>query len=350
MQKLIFVVDDNDSNLTVAASVLEAEYKVLTMPSAEKMFSLLEKKRPDIILLDIEMPDMSGFDAMKRLKANDQYSDIPIIFLSGRTDVVSEAYGIELGAVDFIQKPFSEPVLLNRIKKHLNIDELIRERTRLLVERTEHLVRLQNGIVFTMADLVENRDKNTGGHIDRTAVYMKILIEAMLLRGVYSGEMRDWNIESVASSARLHDLGKIVIPDSILNKSGALTEEEFQTMKTHSKEGERIIEKAIERTGDEEFLYSAKMIVAYHHERFDGTGYPYGLAGTKIPLLGRIMAVIDVYDALVSERSYKKHLTHEEAVDIIMEESGKHFDPLIANVFNEISNQIMAAKANFTPA
>ncbi len=347
MQKLIFVVDDNDSNLTVAASVLEAEYKVLTMPSAEKMFSLLEKKRPDIILLDIEMPDMNGFDAMKRLKASDQYSDIPIIFLSGRTDVVSEAYGIELGAVDFIQKPFSEPVLLNRIKKHLNIDELIRERTRLLVERTEHLVRLQNGIVFTMADLVENRDKNTGGHIDRTAVYMKILIEAMLLRGVYADEMRDWNVESVASSARLHDLGKIAIPDSILNKSGTLTEEEFQTMKTHSKEGERIIEKAIERTGDEEFLYSAKMIVAYHHERFDGTGYPYGLAGTKIPLLGRIMAIIDVYDALVSERSYKKNLTHEEAIEIIMEESGKHFDPLIVNVFNDISEQMMTARANF---
>ncbi len=347
MQKLIFVVDDNDANLTVAASVLEAEYKVLTMPSAEKMFSLLEKKRPDIILLDIEMPEMSGFDAMKRLKASDRYSDIPIIFLSGRTDVASEAYGIELGAVDFIQKPFSEPVLLNRIKKHLNIDELIRERTKQLVDRTERLVQLQSGIVFTMADLVENRDKNTGGHIDRTAVYMKILIEAMFLRGVYADEMHDWNVESVASSARLHDLGKIAIPDSILNKPGMLTEEEFQTMKTHSKEGERIIEKAIQRTGDAEFLYNAKMIAAYHHERFDGTGYPYGLMGTEIPLLGRIMAIIDVYDALVSERSYKKNLTHEEAVDIIMKESGKHFDPLIANVFNEVSGKIMAASANF---
>jgi putative two-component system response regulator len=347
MQKLIFVVDDNDANLTIAASALEAKYRVLTMPSAEKMFSLLEKKQPDIILLDIEMPDMSGFDAMKQLKASSLYLDIPVIFLSGRTDVVSEAYGIGLGAVDFIQKPFSEPVLLNRINKHLNIDEVIRERTRQLVERTEHLVRLQNGIVFTMADLVENRDKNTGGHIDRTAAYMEILIEAMFLRGIYADEMRNWNRESVVSSVRLHDLGKIAIPDSILNKSGPLTEEEFQIMKTHPKESERIIEKAIQRTGDAEFFHNAKIIAAYHHEHFDGTGYPYGLKGTEIPLLGRMMAIIDVYDALVSERPYKKNLTHEEAVDIIMKESGRHFDPLIADVFNEISKQIMAARTNF---
>jgi len=336
MQRLIFIVDDNDANLAMAAMALEAEYRVLTIPSAEKMFSLLEKKKPDIILLDIEMPEQSGFDAMKKLKSCDAYSKIPVIFLTSRTDTASEAHGIELGAVDFIQKPFSEPVLLNRIKHHLNIDKLIRE-------RTEHLVRLQNGIVFIMADMVENRDISTGGHIERTATYAKILIEAMLSQGVYADEMRGWNLELVVSSMRLHDLGKVVIPDSILNKPGPLTKEEFQVMKTHSVEGERIIDKAIRRTGDAEFLNNAKAIAVSHHERWDGTGYPYELKGTEIPLLGRIMAIIDVYDALVSERPYKKAFSHQEAVEIIMEGSGKHFDPLIADVFNRINEQILKA-------
>ncbi|MCL2084974.1 MAG: response regulator, partial [Oscillospiraceae bacterium] len=344
MQKLIFIVDDNDANLTVAASVLETEYRVLTMPSAAKMFSLLEKRRPDLILLDIEMPEMDGFEAMKRLKANDLYAQIPVIFLTGLSDGGNEAYGIELGAVDFIAKPFSKPVLLNRIKNHLQIDELIRERTAQLLERTGQLVRLKNGIVYTLADLVENRDKNTGGHIDRTTVYMEILIEAMLARGVYADEMRGWELESVVSSARLHDVGKITIPDSILNKPGPLTAEEFQTMKTHSSEGERIINNAIRLTGDAEFLHYAKLIATYHHERWDGSGYAYGLTGPDIPLLGRIMAIIDVYDALVSERPYKKAFTHEAAVGIIMKDSGRHFDPLIAEVFNDISGQVDAAR------
>jgi len=351
MQKNIFLVDDNVTNLTVAEEVLVKQFRVISLSSAAKMFAALEKFRPDLILLDIEMPEVSGFEAMKQLKANDLYTDIPVIFLTTRSDPASEAYGIELGAVDFILKPFSEPVLLNRIKNHLNIDELIRQRTEQLARRTEDLarrtedlVRLQNGIVFTMADLTESRDKNTGGHIDRTSEYMKILIEAMLERGVYADEMNKWNLDLVISSARLHDLGKIVIPDSILNKTGPLTEEEFQTMKQHSLEGERIIEKAIQRTGGAEFLQNAKIFAACHHERWNGLGYPKGLSGTDIPLQGRIMAVIDVYDALVSERPYKRAFTHEEAINIITGDAGKHFDPVIVDVFKEIGEQIMAAK------
>ncbi|MCL2260688.1 MAG: response regulator [Fibromonadales bacterium] len=334
MQELIFVVDDNCTNLAEAAAALESKYQVLTMQSAEKMFFLLEKKKPDIILLDIEMPEQSGFEAMEKLKSCDAYSKIPVIFLTSRTDATSEAHGIELGAVDFIQKPFSSPVLLNRIKHHMNIDKLIRE-------RTEHLVRLQNGIVFIMADLVENRDKNTGGHIERTAMYMKILIEAMIEQGVYTNEMQGWNLNSVISSARLHDLGKIIIPDAILNKPGQLTESEFKIMKTHSLEGGYIIEKAIKRTGDADFLSNAKAIAVSHHERWDGTGYPYGLKGKEIPLQGRIMAVIDVYDALVSGRPYKKGFTHQDAIKFITESSGQHFDPLIVDVFCKIDEKTL---------
>jgi len=343
MQKTIFVVDDSATNLSVAEEALEKQYRVITLSSAAKMFSIMENVAPDLILLDIEMPEMSGFEAMKRLKAGHSHTETPVIFLTSLTDAVNEAYGIELGAVDFITKPFSEPVLLNRIKNHLDIDELIRERTKQLRERTERLVRLQNGIVFTMADVVETRDKNTGGHIDRTTVYIKILIDAMMARGIYADEMRNWDLVSVVSSARLHDIGKIAIPDSILNKPGLLNKEEFHVMQTHSSEGERIINQMIDRTGEAEFLYNAKLSAAFHHEKWDGTGYPYGMSEADIPLHGRIMAIVDVYDALTSDRPYKKAFSNEEAVDVIMNGSGRHFDPLIADIFHETNDQFGTA-------
>ncbi|MCL2690056.1 MAG: response regulator [Chitinispirillia bacterium] len=345
MEKMIFLVDDNSSNLTSVEEVLSKQYRTIALASAPQMFEALEKFRPDLILLDVDMLEMSGFDAMKRLKKSGKYAEIPVIFLTGRNDTESEAYGIELGAVDFIMKPFSRPVLLNRIKNHLHIDEMIRERTAQLLERTEKLSRIQNGIVGTMADLVENRDQNTGGHIDRTTVYMKTLIEAMLAQGLYAEEINDWQVDTVVSSARLHDVGKIVIPDSILNKPGALTKEEFDIMKTHAIEGERIIKKTILRTGDSEFLQYAKVIAVSHHERWDGAGYPFGMKAAEIPLMGRIMAVIDVYDALVSDRPYKKAFPHEEAIKIITDAAGRHFDPQIAKVFVEIKKRIADLKA-----
>jgi len=337
MQKTIFVVDDSNTNLSVAEEALEKQYRVITLSSAARMFTVLEKITPDLILLDIEMPEMNGYEAMTQLKSNELHAKIPVIFLTSLSDDANEAHGIELGAVDFIAKPFSEAVLLNRIKHHLHIDEIIRE-------RTAQLVRLQNSIVFTLADIVESRDANTGGHIERTTIYIEILIHAMGERGLYAEEMQSWNLESVISSARLHDVGKIAISDTILNKPGALTPEEFQMMKTHCEAGERIIGQMIHRTGEVEFLQNAKLSAAYHHERWDGSGYPYGLKGTDIPLHGRIMAIVDVYDALTTERPYKKAMTHEEALHIIEKESGKHFDPQITGVFSEINDQIAAAK------
>jgi putative two-component system response regulator len=334
MMKTIFVVDDSDIFLSLAKNALQDYYRVLTMSSSKKMFTLLEKVIPDLILLDIEMPGTDGFEALQGLKSNYLYSNVPVIFLTNYREDLIEARGFELGVVDFISKPFSTPVLLNRIKTQLDIDGLIRE-------RTERIKRLQNSIMIVLANVVEERDKDTGGHNDRTAEYIKILIEALIHRGVYSDEISGWDIEKVVSAARLHDMGKIHVMDTILNKPGKLNEEEYEQIKLHSREGVNIIDRMIKHTGEEEFLFNAKLFAEYHHERWDGTGYPHKLKGTDIPLHGRIMAVVDVYDALVSKRPYKEAYTHEKSIGIISEESGKHFDPKIVEVFLEIQDQLM---------
>jgi len=344
MQKTIFVVDDNDINLSMAKEALKDQYRVLTMPSAIKMFTLLEKITPDLILLDIEMPNMDGFEALNLLKTNESFATIPVIFLTGMTDAAVEVRGFQLGVIDFVPKPFSVPVLINRIKTHLDIDELIRERTSRLQQTTEQLQHLQNGIVFVLADMVENRDEETGGHVERTTTLIKLLVDAMLTHDEYVDKLNKMDLELFVSSARLHDVGKITISDTILNKPGKLTDEEFEVMKTHAAEGERIIDQIVSRTGGAEFLHHAKLFAGYHHERWDGRGYPYGLAGTNIPLQGRIMAIVDVYDALVSVRPYKKAFTAEEAIKIIMEGAGTQFDPTIAEVFYNVRDQLETVK------
>jgi len=335
--KTIFAVDDSDTNLSIVRQALENHYRIFTMPSAVKMFALLKKITPDLILLDIEMPEMDGSEALQILKANPLYADIPVIFLTSFTDDEIEANGFELGVVDFVTKPFSSHVLLNRIKTHLDIDELIRE-------RTARISRLQNGIVTVLADVVEERDKDTGGHNDRTAAYVKILIEGMIKDGVYSNEMYKWDMEKVVSAARLHDLGKIHVVDAILNKPGRLTAEEFEQMKLHTTEGARIIDRMIGHIGEEEYLQNAKLFAEFHHERWDGKGYPHGLKEETIPLQGRILAIVDVYDAIVSKRAYKEPATDEEAAGIIESESGKAFDPKIVEVFVKVKDQIKAVR------
>lgn len=334
--KTVFVVDDNAVNLATAKQALsKGGYRVLTIPSAEKMFSLFSKMTPDIILLDIEMPEMDGFTALAKLMANEYTARIPVMFLTASTDSEMEAKGLALGAVDFISKPFSEPVLLNRIKNHLHIGEVVKK-------RTERIEQLQNGIVFTFADIVENRDKVTGGHIARTSQYIKVLMNAMISKGVYLEELIDWDLDMAIASSRLHDVGKIAISDLILNKQGKLTAEEFNEIKRHTTEGEKVIDQMIAQTGDALFLRHAKIFAGAHHEKWDGKGYPRGLREEEIPLQGRIMAIADVYDALVSERPYKPAFTCEEAEAIIKKDSGTAFDPLIVDVFNEIKEEFAA--------
>jgi putative two-component system response regulator len=328
--KTIFVVDDNDTNLMTAQAALDGKYEVYALPSGVRMLKLAARITPDLILLDVDMPEMDGFQAMAALKADEKLKTIPVVFLTAKHDADSEIHGFEMGALDFINKPFSPPVLIKRIETHIETDRLIKESLRAVRD-------IHNATIKVIADMVENRDKVTGGHISRTQKYLGLLINELIRTKTYSGEISDWDMSLLLPSAQLHDVGKINVSDVILNKAGKLSDEEFNSIKAHCTEGERIIEEIISQTTDDGFLHHAKRFAGSHHEKWDGSGYPRGLKGEEIPLEGRIMAIADVYDALVSERPYKKPFTHEQAVEIIKKDSVTHFDPYIVEVFMNIA-------------
>ena len=333
--KKIFVIDDNDTNLMAAKLALDGVYKTYALPSAERMFVLLPKITPDLILLDVDMPEMDGYQTIQALKKDANYKDIPVIFLTAKHDAQSEIKGFELGALDYISKPFSQPVLIRRIETHIETDKLIKQGQRALRD-------LHNATISVIAEVVETRDHVTGGHIERTQQYLEILLKELFRTKTFSEEINGWDLSLLLPSAQLHDVGKITVSDTILNKPDKLTHDEFEVIKAHTTEGERIIDMITERTHDDGFLHHAKKFAGYHHEKWDGTGYPYGLSGDDIPLEGRIMAIADVYDALVSERPYKKPFTHEEAVQIIIGDSGKHFDPRIVQAFSSVLDEFLS--------
>ena len=343
MRKTIFVVDDSNTNLIVAKDALSDDYRVITLSSALRLFTLLEKVKPDLIILDIEMPEMDGFAALKRLKENPETKNIPVIFVTVMSDSSVEALGFKLGVADFLTKPFSKPVLLRRIKNHIDVSELIKT-------QLNQIERLQTGTVYVMANIIEGRDKKTGGHIRRTTEYIRILVNTMRERKLFGDILESGCIESFINSARLHDVGKITIADSILNKPGKLNSDEYEIIKTHTTSGEKIIDDIIKVTDDVEFLQNAKLFAVYHHERWDGTGYPYKLAGTDIPFQSRIMAIVDVYDALVSDRPYKVPFSHEFAVNTITKSSGKQFDPEIVKIFADVADLFDKIHSEFETA
>jgi len=333
--KTVFIVDDNDTNLMAAKTALDGIYKTFALPGAERMFKLAEKIMPDLILLDVDMPDIDGFEAMEMLKSDERLKTVPVVFLTAKHDTESEIKGFEMGALDFIIKPFSPPILIRRIETHIETDKLIKESQRAVRD-------IHNATISVLSEMVESRDKITGGHIERTQNYLEILVNELIREGTYADEMSEWDLSLLLPSAQLHDVGKITISDLILNKPDKLTPEEFDIIKTHCVEGERIIDYIISKTKDDGFLKHARDFAGCHHEKWNGTGYPRGLAGENIPLVGRIMAIADVYDALLSERPYKKAFTHEQAADIISKDSGTHFDPKIADAFLNVADDFRA--------
>ncbi|MDR1308451.1 MAG: response regulator [Deltaproteobacteria bacterium] len=357
---MVMIVDDNIANLKVAKNALAGSYDVFTAPSAAKMFDLLERKKPELVLLDIEMPDMDGYEALRIMKNSPNASDIPVIFLTGKSDPESELEGLSLGAIDYILKPFMPQLLKKRVELHITVEsqrriledqagkleeqhrELLnfnRNLKEMVEEKTRMIVELQGTILKTVADLVESRDNTTGGHVGRTQHWLRILIEGLEDLGLYREQLGEWDIELMLQSSQLHDVGKIAISDRVLQKPARLTEEEFEEIKRHAWLGVEIIERIESDTSDSEFLKYAKIFAGTHHEKWDGSGYPKGLSGEDIPLPGRLMAIADVYDALRSDRPYKKPVSHQEAVDIIMDGRGSHFDPVLVDVFEQVAEQ-----------
>ncbi|GHV53811.1 two-component system response regulator [Synergistales bacterium] len=348
-RKNILIVDDNMTNLTTGKDMLKDKYKVYPVPSAGLMFDLLEHIIPDMILLDIEMPEMNGYEAIKRLKGEPQWNEIPVIFLTSKTDEGSELEGLSIGAIDYVTKPFSAPLLLKRIENHLftetqrkQLKEFNTELEAVIREKTAQIFNLQNAVLSTVADLVEFRDDTTGGHVVRTQKYMKILLDKMVEENVYTEEISEWDMDYVLPSAQLHDVGKIGITDAILNKPGKLTHDEFEIMKEHAAIGVAAIKRIEENMKGHAFLRHARRIAGTHHERWDGAGYPEGLVGRDIPLEGRLMAIADVYDALISARPYKKPFSTDYARQIIEGGKGTHFDPLLVDVFSKVAHQFAA--------
>jgi putative two-component system response regulator len=358
----IILVDDNITTLTLGSFTLTEKYDIFTVPSGEKLFKLLEMVTPDLILLDIDMPKMDGYEAIRRLKAVPKTVDIPVIFLSGKNDTGSELEGLSLGAIDYIAKPLSPPLLLKRIELHLLVESQKRalqncndKLQRLVAEQTQTLMTLQSSLLKIVADMVEHRDAISGGHIERTRMYLELLLNAMLDQKVYLDEIAAWDKEFLLRSSQLYDLGKIFIKDSILLKPGKLTNEEHNEMKNHVLFGVEILneiekhtpallaetlgQEAYDASPQNDFLGHAKIFAAAHHERWDGAGYPDGLAGRRIPLQGRMMAIADVYDALVSPRPYKTSMTHGEAAAIILNDRGAQFDPTLTDLFAGLSDQ-----------
>jgi putative two-component system response regulator len=340
-RKTIIIVDDDPIILKLARNALMSKYDVFTVPSPTKLFSLLDRAGPDLILLDVLMPEMSGYELIRILKKDARLMDVPIIFLTSKYDVESEMEGLSLGATDYMHKPFSPMLLLKRVDVQMQMLEqrrelrVMNENLMSLVEKKAgSILRLQNVVLQTISNLVECRDDITGGHVERTERVLRFLVQESLSRDIYSGQLNGWDLEVFFQSSQLHDVGKIAIADSILLKPGKLTQEEFEKMKQHTLFGEKVIEQIqLGAAEDSMFLTHARIMAGAHHEKWDGTGYPRGLAGFDIPIQAQFMALADVYDALVSARPYKKPFSHEEAVRIIGEGAGTVFNPGLAELF-----------------
>ena len=352
-RRVVLVVDDTPENLTVMGALLREEHRVKVAPNGERALRIAGSDvPPDLILLDVMMPGMDGYEVCRRLKDDPRTRDIPVIFLTARTEERDEQEGLGLGAVDYVTKPVSPPLLLARVRNHLSLKQaadIIRDRNAHLeaevARRTRDLQASQDAAIVAMASLAETRDMETGNHIRRTQRFVRILAEALRddpVHGLaFRAQLTDAFIELLHKSAPLHDIGKVGVPDAILLKPGRLTPDEFEVMKTHTTLGYEAIRKAERMLGDagSSFLRLAREIAHTHQEKWDGSGYPQGLEGEAIPLSGRLMAVADVYDALTSRRVYKDAMPHEEAVRIIRDGRGTHFDPVLVDTFLTIHHR-----------
>ena len=352
----ILVVDDAPDNLSLIFGLLKDLYAVKGASNGDRALKIVRGDTPpDLVLLYIMMPGLSGYDVCQELKSDPATRDIPIIFLTAMSEVDDEKKGLELGAVDYITKPVSPPIVLARIKTHLEnkaARDFLKDQNIYLEDevskRTLEVMAIQNVTIHALASLAETRDNETGNHIRRTQQYVRILAEKLKTHPRFSKYLTDRQIDILYKSAPLHDIGKVGIRDLILLKPGRFEPTEFEIMKTHTTLGKEAIEHAEAELGMEVgFLFCAKEICANHHEKWDGSGYPQGLSGDSIPISARLMAVADVYDALISRRIYKESLSHEESAAIILSRRGSHFDPDITDAFAAIADELKTIAERF---
>lgn len=347
-KKIILVVDDDPVNLNLAKKILGNEYRIAAANSGMAIFKYLEKNEPDLILLDINMPEMDGFEAIDRLKKDEHHAHIPVIFLTADKNATTETRCFQVGAIDYVSKPFIPDVLLSRVRRTLELEEfhhtlqiMVEKQADIITARTTRIADIQEKVIMGMANLIESRDGSTGMHVKNTQLYVKLITQELVRKGMFLQQLTEAYISNLCKAAPLHDVGKIKIPDSILCKPGRLTEEEYECMKKHTSFSEGIIHDIIGNVEEEEYVKLVTDIAMYHHERWDGTGYPKGLKGEEIPLGARIMAVADVFDALYETRCYKKPIRPiEKVLDIIKEGSGTQFDARIAETFVQMLPQL----------
>ena len=336
----ILVVDDTETNIDILVNALAGDYDVRVALDGRSALADVAAEAPDLILLDIMMPGMNGYQVCKILKRDPVTRDIPVIFVTALADPEDEKKGLALGAVDYITKPFSVALVKARVFNHM---ELKRHRDlleRLVKERTHELNLTKEVTIHSLATLAETRDPETGGHIIRTQHYVRALARRLAQTPKYKAQLTEEVIDLLFRSAPLHDIGKVGVADSILLKPDRLTDMEFESMKLHTRYGRDALNIANEKLGNDSFMLYAREIAYTHHERWDGSGYPQGLAGEEIPLSGRLMGLADVYDALISQRVYKLPIGHINAVSVIESGRGTHFDPDLVDAFIEIKEEL----------
>lgn len=348
MNNSILIVDDMKSNIDSLTIILRYNYSIMAAISGKNAIKLLERKKPDLVLLDLSMPDVDGFDVLKYMKEQPELMNIPVIFVTGEHSADIEEKGIEMGAVDYIKKPYNESVVRAKVRNHLdlknyrdNLELMIYERTKDLEERTKQLVASNEAIIMGMSLMSESHDKITGDHIERIKSFTRVMTDKML--EVYPDIITKELADLIVLYSPLHDVGKVAISDAVLKKPGKLTPEEFAIMESHTIEGADLLKKTelfLVQNKDTDSLKIAIDIAEGHHEKYNGTGYPHKLKGEDISLAARIVSVADVYDALRSPRQYKKEFSYEETLDIILVGDGRtspeHFDPKILEILKSV--------------
>ncbi|WP_417763357.1 HD domain-containing phosphohydrolase [Shewanella sp.] len=326
-QATVLVVDDTAENIDILVGILAPDYKIKVAIDGYKALQLAKRSPPDIILLDVMMPGINGYEVCRQLKQDPITRPIPVIFITAMTQEADEQQGFELGAVDYISKPICAAIVKARVRGQLNLYDQQRHLEQQVKARTLELEQTRFEIIKRLGRAAEYRDNETGTHVIRMSHYARLLAEELGMPAAFC--------ETLFNAAPMHDVGKIGTPDAILRKPGKLDPDEWAIMQRHVQIGAEIIGEH-----PDPLLQMSRKIALYHHERWDGTGYPEGLSGEQIPLEARIAALADVFDALTSERPYKRAWTVEEALELLQKERGKHFEPKLVDAFMRILPQV----------